>query len=67
MTRVYTKRKGDYSGAKNNNAKLTTAQVAQVRRLHRKGYNSSQIARKFGVDPSTIRKITNSESWSKKK
>ena len=67
MTRAYTKRKGDFSGAKNNNAKLTTAQVAQVRRLHRKGYNSSQIAKKFGVDPSTIRKITNKESWSRTK
>ena len=64
-TRHYTKRKGDYSGANNNNSKLSTKQVAQVRRLHRQGYNSSQIAKRFGVDPSTIRKITNKESWTK--
>ena len=66
MTRRYTKRKGDYSGEKNNNAKLSSTQVARARRLSRQGMNSSQIAKKMGVDSSTIRKILNSESWKNK-
>lgn len=66
MARAYKKRKGDYSGSNNNNSKLTNSQVARVRAMHRKGKNSSQIAKAMGVDPSTIRKILNRESWKKK-
>ena len=66
MTRKYKKRKGDYSGENNNNAKLTSSQVARVRALHRQGKNSTQIARIMGVDPSTIRKILTRGSWKKK-
>lgn len=67
MTRPYSKRRGDYSGEKNNNAKLTSKQVARVRQLHRKGYTSTRIAKIMGVEASTIRKITTRASWKKNK
>ena len=67
MTRPYSKRRGDYSGEKNNNAKLTSKQVARVRRLHRQGYTSAKIAKIMGVEASTVRKITTRASWKRKK
>lgn len=67
MARSYSKRRGDYSGEKNNNAKLTNRQVARVRQLHRKGYTSSKIAKMMGVEASTIRKITTRASWKRNK
>ncbi len=49
-------------GSANFAAKLTEKQVSTARRLHRRGATIQDLARRFGVDPSTmslaIRRIT---------
>jgi hypothetical protein len=58
------------SGAKNPMAKLTEAQVAEIRasfeRGHGKGFprgNAKALARKFGIDPNHVRQIVRGRRW----
>lgn len=55
--------KADRSGAIR---KLTIAKVRQIRLLHAKGSTYSEIAQKFGVVTSTIRKIITGKTWDDK-
>jgi len=41
-------------GSKNTQAKLTEAKVKIARRLHKQGAQIKTLARRFGVDPSTM-------------
>jgi hypothetical protein len=51
---------------KNGRAKLTEEKVAEIRRDYIKGsrmYGQSALGRKYGVDPTAIRRIINREKW----
>lgn len=51
-------------GARSYNAKLTVAQVAEIRRLYVPHvYGAKRLAKRFGVDPATIQKIISGKSW----
>lgn len=54
--------KGTTSGELNGQAKLTSAQVAQIRADYVRG-NGRTLARKFGVSPATISLIVNGKHW----
>ncbi len=41
-------------GSENTQAKLTEAKVKLARRLHKQGAQIKALARRFGVDPSTM-------------
>ncbi len=41
-------------GSENTQAKLTEAKVKLARRLHKRGTQIKVLARRFGVDPSTM-------------
>lgn len=41
-------------GSKNTQAKLTEAKVRMARQLHKRGAQIKALARRFGVDPSTM-------------
>jgi len=41
-------------GSRNTQAKLTEARVKLARQLHKKGAQIKTLARRFGVDPSTM-------------
>lgn len=54
----------DNTGTKNPNAKLTAAQVEEIRSRYTGAYGEqSQLAREFGVWPSTIRVIVLGKKW----
>lgn len=50
-------------GERNGMAKLTTADVEEIRRLLVAGLSSGQVAAKFNVGARHIRKIKSAESW----
>lgn len=50
-------------GARMGNAKLSTEDVLEIRALFNKNIPKKQIARKYKVFPSTIRKIINKTNW----
>lgn len=58
-------RGGDSSGSKNGNAKLTEADIVEIRKLIAAGYNNKQIAKTFGVTHQMISKIRLGHFWKK--
>lgn len=52
-------RKGERHGM----AKLTEAQVIEIRRLRRAGQSSDELSRMFGIGSRTVRSIVNRETW----
>jgi hypothetical protein len=52
-------------GERNGNSKLTAFGVSYIKEMKSAGFSSSQIAEKFGVDNTTIRRIFTGKSWSK--
>ena len=61
--RVARGRTGDHRGHRNPNAKLTPFDVWSIRRRRANGERRADIARAFGVDGSTIGRITGGKSW----
>ncbi len=50
-------------GVKNPHAKLTEAEVLQIRQLRKNGKSLSQLAKEFGVQHSAVRRVCNRETW----
>jgi IS30 family transposase len=50
-------------GESHGSAKLTEAQVRQIRRLHREGAAVKRIAEAFGVSTVTVQSIIQRKSW----
>lgn len=50
-------------GEKNVNAKLTIAQVSEIRERHRSGASTAQMARDYLVGESTVRHVLKGISW----
>ena len=51
-------------GSQNSNAKLTAAQVLEIRLLAEDGSNTASVlARQFGVSPTTINSIIERKTW----
>lgn len=50
-------------GERNGQAKLTEAQVAEVRRLYGQGVGPRELAERFGVHRQTIRLVIRGETW----
>lgn len=55
-------RSGCLPGEKNGRAKLTSAQVEEIRRTAKCG-TYSKLGRRYGVSGQQIRRIANGESW----
>lgn len=51
------------AGERNGNAKLTAAEVAEIRRLSRAGLPQTAIAAVFGVGQGSVSKIVNGQMW----
>lgn len=51
------------AGEKSGSAKLTNVDVREIRRLLTADLTKAEIARRFGVAPSTIRNIATGETW----
>ena len=47
----------------NSRAKLTTAQVVEIRQRYASGERQRQIAARFAVDPSHVSRIVNGHYW----
>jgi hypothetical protein len=61
-TRLYPER--NHRGELHGSARLTQAQVDEIRALHRPGeYGSRRLSRRFGVSMSTIHRILSRQSW----
>lgn len=58
-------RNGNYAcpGEANGRAKITTADASRIREMHAAGIKTTPIARQFGIDPSTVRRIVSGKSW----
>lgn len=50
-------------GEFNGRAKLTSAQVIEIRQLYARGVRSRELRRMFGISASTIRFIARGETW----
>lgn len=50
-------------GSQNSNAKLTPAQVQEIRKKASEGWNNAQIAVNYNVAPSTIRGVVERKTW----
>lgn len=50
-------------GSEHRTAKLTEAQVLEMRRLHAEGQKGAALARKYGINKSTACKILRGEAW----
>jgi ribosomal protein L11 len=53
----------DRKGQKNNLAKLTTAQVLEIRELYKQGAKQVDLARDYGVIQGHISLIVNRKTW----
>lgn len=53
----------DFNGEKNPSAKLTKQQVYEIVNLFRQNVSCAEIAKKYGVDASTIGRIKNRILW----
>lgn len=51
------------NGSRNPNAKLTAAQVADIRRLHAEGVSAYRLANDFHVSASAIRYVLAPQNW----
>jgi len=54
------------SGERNPKAKLTAFQVNEIRQLKKGGAGTTELARRFGVDRTTIQQIMRGATWSPK-
>ena len=59
FTHADSRRRGEHHG----NAKLTEAQVLEIRALHGSGVAQRQLARQFGVDRRSISFIVSGKYW----
>lgn len=59
-------RPGSSPGEKNASAKLTWAQVKEIRKRHRSGESRQDLADEFGVSPLTIWEIATGRTWKQK-
>lgn len=50
-------------GKRNGRAKLTEAQVVDIRALHRKGQKRRELAQQYGVSQTTVDRVVNGETW----
>jgi hypothetical protein len=50
-------------GSTNHQAKLTEADVIEMRGLSAKGWSSSRLARKYGLASSVVRRIVRGDAW----
>ena len=51
-------------GSSHGSSKLTESNVSEIRRMRpSKNFNSTELAKRFGVDPSLIRKISKGIGW----
>lgn len=59
------KKKGNYDfvGSKNNNAKLTEAQVKKMRALHSSGFSIPILSIRFKRPKNTVRNIVYGQTW----
>lgn len=55
---------GKHMGENNNRAKLTEAEVIEIKRLLAQGHKTVEIAKKYGVIERTIRNIKTGKTWS---
>ena len=53
-----------FKGENHPGAKLTDAQVKQIRILHKLGHSATKLGKKFGVSSTSIMDICNGKSWS---
>lgn len=63
---TYGSRKGMMVGTKNNHAKLTEKEVAEIRKIYKKGdlqFGQSALGKKYGVSHIQIANIVNRISW----
>ena len=56
-------RAGAKYGSDHKSAKLTEDQVIELRKLRNEGVSTVELARKYGVDGSTIVNIAKRRSW----
>jgi len=52
-------RRGESAGR----ARVTEADVREIRRLHRSGVSQPKLAARYGLSPSTVHAITSGKSW----
>jgi len=57
----------DRRGAKNPNAVLTPALVAEMKRLHAAGFGYGYVAKWIGVTKSCAQKVLTRRTWSSKR
>lgn len=57
------RRKGVTNGARNGRARLTEAQVTEIRQRLARGEYANHIARDYGVGHNTIYRIRSGETW----
>ena len=60
---AYTRPERVRRGARHGNAKLTDADVIEMRRLARDGERSGALAARFGVDRSRVQAIVSGRAW----
>jgi len=51
-------------GSKNNKAKITEADAAEIRRLRAEGVSRPEVSRRFGIHASQISRICSGKAWS---
>ena len=52
-----------YRGERNGQAKLTTAQVFEIRRLHAEGLGYKRLAKRLGLSWSLVRNAASGRTW----
>lgn len=55
--------RGDYSGSKNGNSKLTEKQVLEIRKEAASGKSQIEISKMFDVDNSSVSNILRGKTW----
>lgn len=57
----------DRRGAKNPNAVLTSALVAEMKRLHAAGFGYGYVAKWIGVSKSCVQKVLTKRTWTRRR
>lgn len=52
-----------FKGEEYSHAKLTTANVIEIRAMHQSGIPRKDIAQQFGINPGTVTKIVSRQRW----
>jgi DNA-binding transcriptional regulator YiaG len=52
-----------HPGERNPNASLTEAKVLQIRQMRKDGWKYSELAKYFGINKDTVRKIVKGKRW----